>query len=266
MQWWCSAQDTSWSWAWRAYPGVWIFLALLGVAIWLFNRAGARAAGRVQTPTHPAFVAGLAVLWIALDWPIGALGGGYLASVHMLQFLLMTLVAAPLLLLGVSHDAQRLVNGPGILPAIVRRLTAPAMALVTFNVVTLLTHLPQMVDGLMKTQLGSFVIDLVWIAAGLLFWWPIVMREPVHKRFVSPLKMGYLMLGVMFSPVMFGLAGFLVYGQTPLYATYELAPPIPGITSQMDHQIAGLLMGVGGAVIIFVAISIIFFRWSAREA
>jgi cytochrome c oxidase assembly factor CtaG len=118
---------------------------------------------------------------------------------------------------------------------------------------------------MMSTQIGSFGIDLLWLAGGLLFWWPVVLPEPAHPRFVSALKIGYVVLGLMFSPVMFGIAGFLVYSDHPLFGTYELAPPFPGLASKNDHVIAGLLMSVGGAIVAFVALTKIFFDWSKRE-
>ncbi|HJU73815.1 MAG TPA: cytochrome c oxidase assembly protein [Gemmatimonadaceae bacterium] len=264
MQWWCSAQNAPWTWQWRPYPGVWLFIALIGCLIWMWNRAGARRAGRRDAPLHPAAVAGLFVLWLALDWPIGALGAGYLASVHMLQFQLIALVAAPFLLRGVTPDALSLLRGSPLYET-VRRLTAPAAALIALNAVVLLTHIPAIVDALMATQGGSFAIDVLWLIGGLLFWWPVVLAEPAHPRFVPALKIGYVILGLMFSPVMFGIAGFLVYSQHPLFATYELAPPVPGLSSKSDHVVAGLLMSVGGALVAFVAMTKIFFDWSKNE-
>jgi len=265
MSFWCSATGEAWTWQWRAYPGVWLFIILLAVGVWAWNRAGARASGRPQPPVHPLFVAGLLVLWLSLDWPIGALGAGYLASVHMVQFLLMALVAPPMLLKGPSPDALALLERPGMFRALFQRMASPFLALVIFSVIVLATHLPAAVDTLMASQLGSMAIDLLWIAAGLLFWWPVVVPVPSHPRFTHPLRMGYLVIGMMFSPVMFGLVGFLVYSQTPLYGVFELAPPLPGVNAHADHQLAGVLMSVGGALIAFVAMSVIYFRWS-RES
>jgi len=135
MSFWCSATGAAWTWQWRAYPGVWLFIILLAFGMWAWNRAGARAAGHPQRPAHPLFVGGLVVLWLALDWPIGALGAGYLASVHMLQFLLMALVAPPMLLMGPSPDALALLERPGMLRALVRRLVSPFPALMLFSVI-----------------------------------------------------------------------------------------------------------------------------------
>ena len=269
MQWWCSAQGTTWTWQWQAYPGVWLFVLLLGAGIVALHRSAARrelAAGRAASAAlHPAIVVGLLVLWLSLDWPIGALGAGYLASVHMLQFLMMALIAAPLLLVGLSPAVARmLAEGP--MGGLLRRATSPIFALIFFNAAVLFTHTPTIADTLMSTQLGSFAVDVAWIVAGLLFWWPVIVPVPARPRFPAPLRIGYLLVGLMFSPVMFGLAGFLAYSQTPLFRTYELAPPIAGIPSRDDHQVAGVLMSVGGAIVAFVAISSIFFRWSRESA
>ena len=262
MNWWCSATGAAWTWQWKAYPGIWLFIILMAFGMWAWNRAGGRAAGRASRPVHPAFVGGLIVLWLSLDWPIGALGAGYLASVHMLQFLLMALVAPPMLLMGPSPDALVLLERPGIFRALIRKIVSPFPALVLFSVVVLATHLPPIVDTLMATQLGSMAIDLLWIGAGLVFWWPVIRSVPVQPRFTYPVKMGYLVLGMMFSPVMFGLVGFLVNSETPLYGVFELAPPLPGVSAHADHQLAGVMMSVGGMLVAFVAMSVIFFRWN----
>jgi putative membrane protein len=266
MSFWCSAQAGPWTWEWRAYPGVWLFVLLVAIGVWRWNRSGAAAAGRRAVPLHPAFLVGLLILWLALDWPIGALGAGYLASVHMVQFLLMALVAPPLLLRGPSPDALALLERDTRVGRLMRTLTAPRMALILFSVAVLATHLPAVVDALMPTQLGSMAIDLIWIGAGILFWWPVVRSVPAHPAFAPPLRIGYIVLGVMFSPIMFGLVAFLVYSDTPLYGVFELAPPLPGTSAHADHQLAGVLMSVGGAAIAFTAITIIFFRWSRESA
>ena len=262
MSFWCSATGAAWTWQWRAYPGVWLFIILLAVAMWAWNRAGARAAARRQRPVHPLFVGGLVILWLALDWPIGALGAGYLASVHMLQFLMMALIAPPMLVMGPSPDAAALLERPGRGYAALRWMLSPGPALVIFSAIVLLTHLPPLVDTLMATQLGSMAIDLLWIFAGFIFWWPVIRSVPAQPRFYYPMKMGYLVLGLMFSPIMFGLVAFLVYSNTPLYGVFELAPPLPGISAHADHQTAGVLMSIGASVVAFTGLSVLFFRWN----
>jgi cytochrome c oxidase assembly factor CtaG len=119
---------------------------------------------------------------------------------------------------------------------------------------------------MMATQLGSFAIDMAWLCAGTLFWWPLVAQVPARPRFGQLLRMGYLVLGVMFSPVTIVLVAVLVFNQHPLFATYELAPRVGGLDSVADHQIAGLLMSVGGGAITVVGMTTIFFRWARDSA
>lgn len=265
MSFWCSATGQPWTWEWRAYPGIWAFILLVAFGMWYWNKAGAQAALKPQRPMHPVFLGGLIVLWLSLDWPIGALGAGHLASVHMIQFLMMALIAPPMLLMGPSPEALALLNQPGLLRSLVRRVVSPFLALTIFSVIVLATHLPPLVDVLMASQLGSMLIDLLWIGAGVVFWWPVVLSTPAQPRFKHPVKIGYVVLGIMFSPIMFGLAGFLAYSQTPLYGVFELAPPVSGISAHDDHQLAGVLMSVGGACIAFTAISVLFFRWNKES-
>lgn len=261
MQWWCSAQGEAWSWTWRAYPGVWVFIAAVIVALVTMHRR----AGAVAQPWRVSMLGqGILALWIALDWPVGALGGGYLASLHMLQFMLIALVAPPLILLGVHGEVWAGLERSGP-PRWLIAVTSPMVGLIGFNAVLILTHLPAIVDPMMATQLGSFAIDMAWLLSGMLFWWPIIAPVPDRPRFPLPLRIGYLVIGVMFSPVVIVLVGVLVFNPHPLFATYELAPRVGGLDARYDHQIAGLLMSVGGAVITFVAMSVLFFRW-VRES
>jgi cytochrome c oxidase assembly factor CtaG len=269
VQWWCSSQGVSWTWAWKAYPGVWLFIILLFVGVRRWN-GWARARAETPVPLSPmrsaALGLALATLWIALDWPIGALGAGYLASVHMLQFLLIALIASPLLLVSLAPETLAVLRRDRGFPRLLERVTRPVTALLVFNAVIIATHVPAVVDTLMASQLGNFAIDLAWLVAGLVFWWPVVCSVPARPRFVDPLRIGYLAIGIMFSPVSIGLSAFLVYSSYPLFRIYELAPPIAGLTSHEDHQIAGLLMSVAGSFIAMGAISVIFFRWSKEAA
>jgi putative membrane protein len=261
VQWWCSAQTAAWEWTWRAYPGVWLFVLAIAGTSWILHR---RAGAKAQAWRVSLMVQGILALWIALDWPIGALGGGYLASVHMLQFLLIALVAPPLILIGIHPEVWDQLRQRGV-PLWLEKLTSPLMGLIAVNAVMLVTHLPAIADPMMATQLGSFTIDLAWLLGGTAFWWPLVAPLPGRPRFGQLLRMGYLVLGVMFSPVVIVLVAVLVFNEHPLFSTYEIAPRVAGLDSVTDHQMAGLLMSVGGAVITVIAMSTIFFRW-ARES
>jgi cytochrome c oxidase assembly factor CtaG len=262
MQWWCSAQGEPWSWSWQAYPGVWAFILLLAFGYARLLRA-TRAAepGSVLRAHVICFALGLVALWLALDWPIGALGAGYLASVHMVQFLVLAMIVPPLMLYGVPHGAfERL---PRRLMAVIRPVTRPAIAFVTFNLVVLATHAPTVVDGLMSSQIGSFMIDLAWLGGGLIFWWPVIVGQPGGSQLRELAKVGYLGLQIIAMKPVFVYLTFSTY---PQYATYELAARVSGISARADQQIAGLLMEVVGMIIILIAVGAVFVKWHANEA
>ncbi len=262
MSWWCAAQSVPWEWTWRAYPGVWLIVLLLAVGYAVGLRA-MRRRGESAPPAHIAsFTLGVLVLWLASDWPIGALGAGYLVSVHTAQYLLYTLVAAPLLLHGFPEPLLRRCTAAGPPRAIARAASRPLVAFLVFNVVMLGTHLPPVVDGLGESQLGTFAIDMAWLVSGLFFWWPVLVPLPELRALPYPGRILYLVLNVFIPTVP---ASFLTFADYPLYALYELAPPIEGISAVTDQRVAGLLMKVVGGFVIFGAASVLFFKWHAAE-
>ena len=252
MNWWCAATGQSWSWGWQAYPGVWLFVVALG---WGYRRLAGR--------WSPWSVGGVLLIWIALDWPVGALGAGYLVSVHTLSYILLSLVAPPCLLLGLSRSAvARGLERPHR-ARLLRILANPALALAVYTTVLCLTHIPSIVDQLMSSQLGAFLVDLAWLGAGMLLWWPVMAPQPEVIVFRRPLKMAYLFAATL--PAIIPSA-FLTFADYPLYATYELAPRVvPILTAREDQKVAGLLMKLVGDLPIWFAFAVIFFRWAQES-
>jgi putative membrane protein len=264
MQWWCAAQGTAWSWSWQPYPGVWLFIALLGA---LHVRVHRRFPGGTDDALSPpvrrgASAAGIGLLWVALDWPVGALGAGYLASVHMVQFLLIAVAAPPLLLLGLPRAALGRFAGLPLVRGVVRVLGHPLVAISFFTAAMGLTHWPLVADTLMARQWGSFVLDMMWLASGLVFWWPVAVNLPERDWLQEPFKMGYLIAATLVNT---GVFAFLTFSSVPVYATFELAPPVGSLSTRDDQLVAGLLMKVGGALVLWTSITVLWFRWYRRS-
>jgi putative membrane protein len=180
---------------------------------------------------------------------------------HTLQWLLLAQVAPPFLLLGVPPVAwERLTARPGW------RRFLHAMAgflpgLLIFNAVMLVTHVPAITDGLMRTQLGAFLIDALWLASGLALWWPVT-APGILGRISEPAKMGYLFAATILPTAP---AAFLTFASYPVYSLYELAPRVGDISARSDQQMAGLLMKAIADPIMWLSMAILFFRWSASE-
>jgi putative membrane protein len=258
MTWWCSASDAAWSWQWRAYPGVWLFL----IALLLLRRAAWQRASIEAGPRRPLlFSLGLLCIWLAVDWPIGPLGAGYLLSAHTISFILLGMIAPALLLLGLPLAAWRPASAS--LTSGLRFLAAPLPALVLFNGTLMLTHLPDFVDGWMNTQLGTFGNDLAWLLAGAVLWWPVMAPRPRLGRLSAPAQMGYLFVASILPTIP---AMLLVFASFPAYGLYELAPRVfPILNAGNDQQLAGLLMKVIGDIPLWTGFGIVFFRWQRHE-
>jgi putative membrane protein len=268
MTWWCSATGLPWSWSWRAYPGVWLFVALLGTLYLLARSRHGDQPDRRSEPAHrPSFpsvlwgLAGLVVIWAALDWPLGTLGAGYLASAHAASYILLSLVGPPLLVLGIPPSAILTALARPAWAAVLRFLAKPLVALAVYSALVLVTHIPDVVDSSLRSQVGSLAVDLAWLVGGLVLWWPVI-APPEVSRLSRPVKMLYLFLSTLPPTIP---SAFLTFSDYPLYAVYELAPRVLGLGAHDDQQIAGLTMKIIGDVPVWIAFAVIFFRWAGEE-
>jgi cytochrome c oxidase assembly factor CtaG len=144
-----------------------------------------------------------------------------------------------------------------------RFLTQPIIAAVLFNLITIITHVPTVVDTMMPSQLGAFTIDLLWFAGGIILWWPLVVMAPPRPWFSAPVRMLYLFFGTL---VHTGIAVVMLMREFPMYGIYELAPPWEVWTPLEDQHLAGGVMELAGAAVIFGIITVMFFRWSGGVA
>ncbi|MEA1903154.1 MAG: cytochrome c oxidase assembly protein [Actinomycetota bacterium] len=262
ISWWCTTLEEPWSWTWIPYPGVWIASIL---PMLFFGRSVRNHSGETATRQKVLFVLGWVVFWIASDWPLGTLGAGYLASAHVTQFLLYTLGAAPLILLGTPEwMARRFLSKARLYRATVwlgRSLVASA---VIYNVILLSTHAPGTVETLRASQFGSFAMDVVWLISGFILWLPVLSPLSEGRAKTAWAKMIYLFVTTSVIAVI--PASYLTFTTTPIYAVYELAPRIGSMTAAADQQIAGIIMKLVTMPVIWGTIAVIWFRWANVEA
>jgi cytochrome c oxidase assembly factor CtaG len=274
MTWWCAASKEPWSWELRAYPGIWLFMALLLAGYLLAWRSAPSSPpsdeGRPQAERgHQAdarkkwaFIGGWALLWAATDWPLGTLGAGYLATAHMAQYVLYTMAAAPLLVLGIPEWMLRRALSRLRAYRLVRLLARPIVAAIVFNLVLVATHAPLTVDTFRTNQLGSFALDVAWLASALVLWLPVC--GPLEELKPSlPARGVYLFLAAGLVPMVPG--GFLTFAEAPLYAVYELAPRVGGFEALDDQQAAGAIMKVGNLPLLWPVLAGLFLKWAAQD-
>jgi putative membrane protein len=251
---------------WTAHPDVWLIMGMLaaGYAIAL-TRLGPRLAPARPVATRfqvVCFTLGLVALWVASDWPVHDVAERYNYSVHMVQHLVFSMVAAPLLLLGTpAWLARWLLQPPGLL-RLVRTLARFVPALLVFNIVLVVTHWPWMVDQSLNSAVVHFSLHAVLFTSSLIVWLPAVSPLPEIPRLQPVLRMLYLFAWSIVPTVP---ASFLTFGASPLYKFYEHVPHLYGLSTLQDQQLAGLIMKIGAGLLLWMVIAVVFFRWAAEE-
>lgn len=262
MSWWCAASTKPWTWAPTIYLGVW--LAMLGILAWYFQVVHrAHTSGRYSTTRRQKmlFVAGVLVLWVASDWPLGALGAGYLASAHMTQFVLYSVVATPLMMMGIPEPMFAAMLAKLRLTSASRFIAYPLVAALIFNITMVTTHSPPVTDLLRSSQIGSFVMDIFWVVAAAALWLPVISPVRSLRMGSYPGMMGYLFLSVGIVVIIPSAA--LLISAEPIYRTYELAPRVITQWSAVeDQQFAGVIMKLGATPIVWGTILALFIRWT----
>ena len=253
--------------AWQPHPDVWLIVGLLVAAYAVavtrvgpkYVMAGQAAVSRFQMV---CFGAGAMAILVASDYPIHDLAERYLFSIHMVQHLVYSLVAAPLLLLGTpAWMARALLSPPGLMRA-TRWLARFFPATVLYNAVVVFTHVPATVDVALRYAVVHFALHALVLISSIIVWMPILSPLPEVPRLYPPLGMFYLFLQSVVPTVP---ASFLTFGKTPLYRVYATFPRLWGLSALDDMQVAGLIMKIGAGILIWGMITIVFFRWFRRE-
>jgi cytochrome c oxidase assembly factor CtaG len=208
-----------------------------------------RAIGRWPLRRTVAFLAGISAVLIALQSGIDAYDD-QLLSVHMIQHMLLLVVAPPLLLLGRPVILALRSLPPGQRGAFARaldatrRVTGPLQSLAIFAAVILLTHLPWFYDATLRHPVLHDTEHAVYVLAGLLMWSPLVDGDPVPRHRLSGLsKLGYLIAAMM---PMALVGAYLNRHATLVYPAYGPPARALGISGLDDQAQAGAIMWVVG--------------------
>lgn len=207
-----------------------------------------------------AFYSGIGSLLVVSAWPVHDIGEGSLFMFHMVEHMAFGFVAPPLLLMGIPWWLLRAVVRP-VLP-LLQVLVRPFVALVLFNAVLGLIHVPEVVDLMVRSDLAHFGLHVLVFVTGILMWWRVIDPLPDIPSLPPFFKMGYVFLHSLVPTIP---ASFLTLGDSALYPIYETMPRLWGISAHTDQVVAGLIMKLGGGLLLWGVITAIWFRWWAEE-
>jgi putative membrane protein len=249
--------------AWTLAPTVVLSLAVTACCYALglrahrarVTRARGVAAWRVRS-----FAVGLLALAIALISPIDAVSAS-LFSVHMVQHLLLVVVAAPLIVVGepayimlwalpirtrrvIARRWRRLPT----LRAIWHGMSYPAVAW-TVHVTTLwLWHAPRLYDAALRTPWLHVVEHLSFLVTALVFWWVALDR----RRLRVGASTFYLFAAALQGTL---LGALLTLARHPWYLSHSATTQSWGLSPLEDQQVAGLIMWIPAGLAYLVAVA-----------
>jgi putative membrane protein len=249
---------------WR--PEIMLLTILIGVIYFLAIgsfRHRFKESRPVSKGQKSLFTLGLFIFYIALGSPLSFYGHHYLFSAHMLQMALLYLVWPPIILLGIPDWLIRPALSHYVNKRIFLFLTKPIIAILLFNVLFSLYHLPPIFDTLMANHSAHFMYHSLLGLGAILMWWPLLDILPEDNRLSGLRKIAYIFgSGVLLTPV----CALIVFATTPIFETYLNAPQIIGILPTLDdQQLGGVLMKVIQELTYMTAITIIFFKWAKQE-
>jgi len=204
------------------------------------------------------FYSGLAVIFLSLNGWLHDLSDTYLFSAHMVQHLLLTLVAPPLLIMGTPGWMLRPALQWRIVGPLARWVTTGPRCFMIFTVVLATWHLPPVYGLAMAHHSVHIVQHLCFMIAATLMWWPVLSPLPELPRLSYPLQMLYLFLLTIPMSI---IAICIGYADHILYPAYASAPRIWGITPMQDQLLGALIMWIPGGLFFFAIISIVFYKW-----
>jgi len=220
------------------------------------------AAPQGPTPAQRlAYFSSLALLFLTLNGPLHDLSDFYLFSGHMVQHLILTLVVPPLMIFGTPGWMLRPMLRKPALFATARKLTSITSCFVLFNVVLAFWHLPPLYNLALANHGIHILQHLMFIAASVLMWWPLLSPLPELPRAAYPAQMLYCFLMVIPMSI---ISIYIAMADTLLYPAYATAPRIMGITPMEDQQYGGLIMWIPGGVFFYAVMTVVFFKWSSR--
>lgn len=250
---------------WKLYPSFMVGWLLFGAVYFLcvgplrHRFPGSKPATTGQVA---CFSGALLAMVLSLQGPLHELSDYFLFSAHMVQHLVLILVMPPLLLAGIPDWLLRPALNVKAIKLVARALTLPLVAFALNNAIFLAWHFPGPYDLMMRDHGVHVAMHLTIMVTGVIMWWPVMSPLPELPRIAAPLQMVYLFLvGI---PMMLS-AALITFSASAMYSWYVEAPRLWGLSPLEDQRLGGVIMWVPGGLVLWIAITAVYFRWTQRE-
>src|SRR5271165_1752490 len=262
--------------SWAIPPAATFALALTALLYlrgwWLLRRAGLP-----YLPSWRAFsfLLGLFSLWVALASPLDTFSG-FVLTAHMLQHMVLMMIAPPLILLGaplvplvrgLPIFAAREFAGPFLNWSVAKRighaLTNPVCALLLMGGVMFAWHTPAPYELALASASWHEVEHACFFTTSIIFWWPVVQPWPSRAQWPRWAMVPYLLVADLQNTA---LSAILVFSDRVLYPSYAAIPRLFGFSAQEDQAAAGAIMWVVGSLAFILPAIVIAVQCLSRKS
>ena len=244
-----------------------VFGLILVQCAYLYGTGPYRKKQPIPQPLNPRqtimFTVGTFIIFLSLTSPLHILSDHYLFSAHMLQHVLITLISPPLLILGTPGWLASKLFQPQWSEMVFKRIFHPLGAVVIFNMIFSIWHLPVLYDLSVTHHWVHIFEHSLFIIASIIMWWPICSQVQSIPKLPYPIQMLYLFAMSLAQVIVFGIVTF---AREPIYQHYIDAPRIWNISALTDQQLGGILMKVGSGFLFLLLIIIAFFKWFEEDS
>ena len=254
-------------------PVPWLASVLaIGGYLWLVRRIH-RSHPRSPVPGWRvvAWTGGVLVVLAALVSALDVYADDLL-TVHMVQHLLLAMIAPPLPALGAPVTLLLRAATPGLrrrwlLPVLhsraVRLLASPLVAWSLFAAVMWFAHFSPLFEAALENDAMHELEHLAFLGTGILFWWPVIASDPIPRRMGFAGRFGYLVAQM---PVNAAVGLAIYFSPAVLYAHYASLDLGWGPTPLVDQQVAGLIMWGAGDLILLAGVAGVVGAWMQADA
>jgi putative membrane protein len=253
--------------AWNLDPAL---VAGFVLGVWAYRRGQPGGPRReVDAWRARCFTGALLALGVALISPLDALSTA-LASAHMVQHMLLVLVAAPLLALsapwstllrgsplGVRRAVGRWRRRLGLRRASLRALRHPATAWLLHVGTLWFWHAAVPYDAALDNQLLHVLEHASFLGTALLFWRVVIGTRSSER---VPNGLGALLIFAMGMQSVL-LSVLLTFARAPWYSGYATTTTPWGLAPLADQQLAGVIMWIPAGLVYLVAALTLMVAW-----
>ncbi len=213
------------------------------------------------------FVTGVLVIVFALESPLDVLGDTYLFSAHMVQHLLLLVVAPPLMLFGLPERLVQQALKQPLIGTVERGLGRPLIAWGIGMGTVIAWHLPLLYNAALANNNIHIAEHLLFLVTGVIFWWP-VLAPVVNRRLALISTLFYFMAAALANTLLGIVLAYTPVNAYPAYVypldPYGLLPLIRqtwGLSAFADRQLGGMLMWMPGGLPYAVGMGVALVRW-----